>query len=412
MKTNWILYLSCAVILFVADIQYTAASHNHDMYSKKEAEDNKGKYEDVPNPIEEGDSTAEQKKRFFNKIIDYFKESNEDKSFDKKFDISIIGGPHYSSDVKLGLGLVAAGLYRTDKNDTISPPSDVSIYSDVATSGYYLIGVSGNTFFRQSKYRLNYKTYFFSMPADFWGIGYHMGNDDDNRSDYKRQQTSIQVDFMFRIAHNWYLGSDLNFHHVTGKDFKKPELLDGHKKSNTNFAPGIFIMYDSRDYVTAPHEGWFFKLENEFYAKIFGNRPTFNRSELTLDFYHRVWKGGVMAYDLHSEYTSGRTPWSMLARMGGSHRMRGYYEGRYRDRGILEFQAELRQHVWNRIGVTVWGGVGNVFNKLSELKGSQTLPNYGIGLRWEFKKRVNVRLDYGRGKGSQSGFIFGINEAF
>ena len=40
------------------------------------------------------------------------------------------------------------------------------------------------------------------------------------------------------------------------------------------------------------------------------------------------------------------------------------------------------------------------------------LPNFGIGYRWEFKKDVNVRLDYGFGKNGQKGFIFNINEAF
>ena len=30
----------------------------------------------------------------------------------------------------------------------------------------------------------------------------------------------------------------------------------------------------------------------------------------------------------------------------------------------------------------------------------------------EFKKNVNVRLDYGFGKNGQSGFLFNINEAF
>ena len=38
-------------------------------------------------------------------------------------------------------------------------------------------------------------------------------------------------------------------------------------------------------------------------------------------------------------------------------------------------------------------------------------PNYGAGLRWELKKRVNVRLDYGFGK-KTSGFLLNINEAF
>lgn len=39
------------------------------------------------------------------------------------------------------------------------------------------------------------------------------------------------------------------------------------------------------------------------------------------------------------------------------------------------------------------------------------LPSAGVGYRFEFKPRVNVRLDYGVGKGS-SGFYFQVGEAF
>ena len=53
-----------------------------------------------------------------------------------------------------------------------------------------------------------------------------------------------------------------------------------------------------------------------------------------------------------------------------------------------------------------------MFFDFSGFKWGHTLPNYGIGYRWEFKNRVNVRLDYGFGKKGQSGFLFNINEAF
>ena len=55
------------------------------------------------------------KRSFFKKFLDYFNDANKEKK-NKKFDFSVIGGPHYSSDTKFGLGLVAAGLYRTDKS--------------------------------------------------------------------------------------------------------------------------------------------------------------------------------------------------------------------------------------------------------------------------------------------------------
>ena len=56
--------------------------------------------------------SLQTKRSFFKKFLDYFNDANKEKK-NKKFDFSVIGGPHYSSDTKFGLGLVAAGLYRT-----------------------------------------------------------------------------------------------------------------------------------------------------------------------------------------------------------------------------------------------------------------------------------------------------------
>ena len=101
----------------------------------------------------------------------------------------------------------------------------------------------------------------------------------------------------------------------------------------------------------------------------------------------------------------------MVALMGGSYSMRGYYEGRYRDNDLVQAQVELRQKIYNRHGITLWGGAGNVFPDMDKFKWSHTLPTYGIGYRWEFKNRINVRLDYGIGKDVKA-FYFNINEAF
>ena len=101
----------------------------------------------------------------------------------------------------------------------------------------------------------------------------------------------------------------------------------------------------------------------------------------------------------------------MVALLGGSYQMRGYYEGKYRDNNLIQAQIEIRQHIYNRHGIAIWGGAGNVFPKFDHFKWKETLPTYGIGYRWEFKNRVNVRLDYGIGKG-QSAFYFNIDEAF
>ena len=108
----------------------------------------------------------------------------------------------------------------------------------------------------------------------------------------------------------------------------------------------------------------------------------------------------------------GDPSWGMMSMIGNSFSMRGYYEGRYRDKHKIEAQVELRQDFWKRCGVAIWGGAGTVFNKFSAMRFDRLLPNWGLGFRWEFKKNSNIRLDYGFGKSGISGFVFNINEAF
>ena len=349
-------------------------------------------------------------RNFFKKFLDYFNDANKPKQ-NKKFDFSIIGGPHYSSDTKLGLGLVAAGLYRMDKNDTITQPSNVSLYGDVSTVGFYLLGVRGNNIFPKEKYRLDYNLYFFSFPSSFWGIGYNNGANDANESSYKRFQSQIKVNFLFRLVDNLYLGPLLSFDYIHGMDFEKPELLEGMALTTTNLSTGFSLIYDSRDFLTNAYRGYYLKLEQRFSPSFLGNKYAFSTTDLRTSYYHPVWRGGILAGEFHTLLNYGNPPWGLMALLGSSYAMRGYYEGRYRDKNLMELQIELRQHVWKRNGVVVWGGLGSVFHDFSSLRGKHILPNYGFGYRWEFKKRVNVRLDMGFGKG-QKGFIFNINEAF
>ena len=72
---------------------------------------------------------------------------------------------------------------------------------------------------------------------------------------------------------------------------------------------------------------------------------------------------------------------------------------------ILRLMQRLRTMYHREKCRLAWIGAGTVFNKFSALRVNRVLPNYGIGYRWEFKKNVNVRLDYGFGKNGQSGFL-------
>ena len=84
------------------------------------------------------------------------------------------------------------------------------------------------------------------------------------------------------------------------------------------------------------------------------NKYDFIRTDVVFDWYKKGWKGGVIAVDCHSQLNYGDVPWTMMANLGGSYRMRGYYEGRYRSREriprfrqfqIFPYPAEFRHRL-------------------------------------------------------------------
>ena len=351
------------------------------------------------------------KRGFMTRFLDYFNDANKEKK-NKRFDFSIIGGPHYSTDTKLGIGLVAAGLYRTDPTDSLSAPSNVSLFGDVSTVGFYMLGVRGTHKFPRDTHRIDYTLYFYSFPCYIWGMGYDMGDNNDNKSKMKRWQAQAKASWLWRTTGELFIGPTVAIDYVRGHDFDRPELIGGQRAHTFNIGAGLTAIYDTRDNLTAPHRGMYISLQQLFRPKFMGNRQVFATTDLRIDGYVPAWSGATIAADLRTQINVGSPQWSMLAQLGDSYSMRGYYQGRYRDKGKLEAQVELRQHIWRRNGIALWAGAGTVFPKISQIQMRHILPNFGVGYRWEFKKNVNVRLDYGLGKGGQSGFIFNINEAF
>lgn len=358
------------------------------------------------------DSAAAQqplkKRGFIGRIVNYFEKSNQTKP-EKKFDFSVIGGPHYSSDTKLGIGLVAAGLYRTDTTGT--PTSNMAIYADATTSMFFKLGVRGNHILPHDRARLQYDLSFSSVKTKFWGIGYDMGSNDANESDYKYFSPEASAAFVWRVIPSLYVGPFAAVNYIDGRDFERPGLWEGLPRRTFNVGVGFTVQFDNRDCITAASRGVLARLDQRFSPRFLFNRHAFSLTELTLAFYRPVWTDASIALQYHARISYGNTPWGLLSTLGGSDNMRGYFEGRYRDKSEMDVCLELRQHIWHRNGAVVWVGGGTVFPRFSDIRSRSLLPNYGIGYRWEFKKKVNVRLDLGFGR-HQTGFIFSINEAF
>lgn len=355
--------------------------------------------------------TVPAKRNVVQRVIDYFANSNSVKPA-KKLDFSIIGGPYYSQDTNFGIGLVAAGIYRRNLADTINPATQFSIYGDVSVTGYYKVGIDGSSYFRGDRIWLYYDLNFSSRPDRYWGIGYSSNSNDDIEVKYKRWSSSLHAATLFRVLHpDFYIGPVVQLNYFDAKSQPDPALWRYQKRRTFSNVWGLGLVFDTRDNVYNAYSGVYARVDQLFAPSFLGNRYSFTLTEGTFNFYHKLWKGGVIATNFHARLTFGDTPWGMMSGLGGSSSMRGYWEDRYNDKCAAEVCVEIRQHLFKRFGMVVWGGVGEVFPAVSDMFKGHALWNAGIGLRWEFKRRVNVRIDYGFGQ-NQNGLVFSINEAF
>ena len=362
--------------------------------------------------IESGDTaTIGKRPSIIQRFINYFAESNKTNK-NKRFDISFIGGPSYTNSTSFAVGVMGSGLYRMSGCDAAMQPSNVTLYTTASVVGMVMVGVEGTNFFPEDRYRLNYDARFKYFPTNYWGVGYDECSIDYNETEMKTLMGKFNAEFLFRLVDGLYIGP-----RVAGKIIKaydidpaKLHLYHGQDLTQHNVGVGLSLQYDSRDNITNPHRGVYVNATQMFSPAFLGNDYAFSSTQITASAYQQLWRGGILAEQVKGTFNFGDPSWEEMATLGGSYVMRGYYEARYRDKNMIAAQVELRQHVWKRSGITVWGGAGSVFHDSRTFK--KVLPNYGVGFRWEFKKNVNVRLDYGFGKGGQSGFVFNVNEAF
>ena len=358
-----------------------------------------------------GSSDEERRKKgMLAWLVNYLRNAN--KESDKPFDCSIVAGPFYDATSSLSLGGGISALYSWDRDDDLLKKSTLSVMAKLSIKGMVSIDVTGKNYMKHDRQRWNYRLEVIHSPMDFWGIGYENGLNDDNKGRYKQANVRFTPDYLFRLCKNLYLGPMMNLKYTYTYDLSTPSLIEEQHRSITSVGMGAAMSYDSRDVAMNAYRGQYLRIEHLVYPKGM-NRHAFSSTDVTFSTYHGLWKNAVLAMEYHSLFNHGnRVPWTMLAQVAEeTNRMRGYYEGRYRDRNIIEAQAEIRQRLPKRFGLVAFVGAANVFSDFQDINLHHTLPNYGGGVRWEFKERVNLRLDVGMTK-NRPGVVFNINEAF
>ena len=215
-------------------------------------------------------------------------------------------GPQLLLRRRLRDRISARRTHRLDRTDSVTAPSNVSIYGNFTTQKFVLLRFSGDNLFNHNRQRLSYSGAFVYFPGAF-GIGYEAGKE-GYAQDLTTTMGTVNVSYCTSLAGRFYVGvsGGLNYTGAAYRSsgmteylegirdgrYEKPggqrgELYDlwlegrylpekqdpfsnyiaatGDRPNALNAHVGIFAQYDTRDVTFNASKGVFVKAEAKWY---------------------------------------------------------------------------------------------------------------------------------------------------
>lgn len=323
---------------------------------------------------------------------------------------------YYTPETQFAVGAGGIATFYTSKEGELRP-------SKVVVSGYYtsneqyLVTVNPELYFSRNRYYAGMKLTFGHYVDKFYGIG----NDTPDLgtesyvSDRNGLQIEVEVPPLFFVSDRSGLVYDFQYSQIVDPEenpyLQDPDLTGG--DGGTVSGLGGTWVWDRRNHSFVPSHGDLHEFQIILYTSGTGSDFTYWTVEHDDRRYISLGPNKVLALQAYINLAIGDAPFDRLPELGGQHRMRGYFEGRYRDKAYLMTQVEYRHKLGGPWGFVVFGAVGDVAPDLTLFHASDFKLAGGAGLRYLFNKeeKVNIRVDFGVGKDTH-GVYFGLEEAF
>ncbi len=314
--------------------------------------------------------------------------------------------PTVSADPKLGttIGAVVGYIHAFDPESTPSLMTSFVTYSDTDS---YVGGLYGDMYFQADKHRvmagyINGKIR--NDYDDYLGTGVSLKTEDD--------LDSLFVRYLHQIKGDWYLGGQfISSNYVIGADGIWDGILEqiGLTGFDSN-GIGLVLDYDSRDNVRNPQTGDHFVAHNVAYREGLGGDESFDAFQINYSNYWGFGDGHVLA-------TNARGRWTNDAPLAGfsSLNMRGYTRGNYLAEHYSHLNLDARFKIYKRWGASLFGGVGCLYESVSDCGDGEALfPMLGGGIIYTLKPDAGIviRLEYAKGESDNEAYYLSLGHPF
>jgi hypothetical protein len=321
---------------------------------------------------------------------------------------------YYTPETRIAWGVVGIHYFRLAGS---KPASRLSHYR------FNLIRTQN----RQSVAQLDYELYlggrflldgvikYSYYPDRFYGIGNRTA--EEEREDFTSSAWKLHLNIQRRWGKSLFAGLHLEKHLISMRETTSGGVLasgalsGGAGGSLTGL--GAFAKWDSRDNTFSASRGAYGAVFLNRFFSLFRNDFSFGQLIVDARRYWPLGKGPVLAVQGLFKSVWGDCPFQALPMFGGLNLLRGYFDGRYRDRVMLAWQADFRLPLGSRFGLCAFAGAAQVQTKAALLEIAGFHAAGGAGLRYKFNRRenLNVRLDAGF-TGKSPAFYLTFAEAF
>ena len=322
-----------------------------------------------------------------------------------------------SVETDWSFGIASSATFHIAKNDTITRTSNAQGLILYSLKKQFVAALNGTEYFKKEHYILNEQLSYSNFPDNFWGIG--KNTPDSVQEAYTFRQAYIYLHLMRHLGKRCYLGLLYEMQDLMEVKYEENGLFDKQKVAGRNpyliSGAGLSFTYDTRTEAFSPDAGTFAQVYFNHFGRITGS--DYDYTNIVLDYrkFCRVYKKQVLALQGYFFGNVGsEVPIRSLASFGGNNSMRGFYDGRYRDKNQFVLQGEYRVPVYGKWGIVLFGSGGDVGSTFTDFSLNGLKYSYGGCIRFALSKseKLNLRLDYGIGQGNNDGLYFQLGEAF
>lgn len=306
----------------------------------------------------------------------------------------------YANETHLALGGFGVYFFRLGDAPAESRPSYVATAVEYTTRGQALFDLLPELWWDHESWLVTGQISYYRFPDSFFGIGNDTRPENEER--FLFNTFSTRFDLRRRITGPLFVGlrQELQAHSVeepAPNGFFARGGIPG-QEGGVRSGAGPMLILDSRDNTLATHSGLYYLASLVTFQPWTGSDYAYTRFILDARHYYTWRERHTLAVQLYASLADGDVPFQAMALIGGRTLMRGYFEGRFRDRNLLMAQAEYRLMplIW-RFGVVAFATVGEVAPTMREFRWERLHWTVGAGLRFALNpaERIHLRFDAG-----------------